>query len=416
MAEFKLPDLGEGVTEAEVDRWLVKEGQEIVEDELLVEVITDKATAEIPSPFAGVVTKLHVAEGETVPVGTTLITITPTGAGVDREVEAAQEAEALLSRAEDGDVPAERVPQAGNAGRGLSERTGTSPPAGPTKSVKAMPPIRKLARELGIDISAVSGSGPHGRILREDVEAYASGTAADGRGTVEGERREPFRGVRRMIAEHMVRAHQAIPSVTHVEECDVTELQATRRKANEREPHAAKLTFLPFIVKASVAALKKHPEMNSSLDEDAREIVLHGRCDIGIAVNAPQGLVVPVVRGADERSLRNLAGEIQRLAEGARAGSLRPDELKGSTFSITSPGPFAGLMATPIINYPEAAILGVHQAQARPVVRDGQVVVREMMNVSITFDHRLVDGVTAASFCKEIVELLEHPALLMFHA
>ena len=215
-----------------------------------------------------------------------------------------------------------------------------------------------------------------------------------------------------MIAEHMVRAHDTIPAVTHVEECDVTELQATRRKANERDPDATKLTFLPFIVKAVVAGLKKYPGMNSSLDLDAGEIVFHGQYDIGIAVDAPHGLVVPVVRNADARSLRELAAEIERLAAGARAGKLRPDELKGSTFSITSPGPFAGLMATPIINYPEAAILGVHKAEARPVVRDGALVVREMMNVSITFDHRLVDGVAAARFCKEVVELLEHPALL----
>ena len=379
MADFKLPDLGEGVTEAEIDRWLVKEGQEIAEDELLVEVITDKATAEIPSPFAGVVTKLYVAEGDTVPVGTTLVTITP----------------ATQEPTEDGGVTTERVPQAGDAG-----------------TVKAMPPVRRLARELGVDIASVTGSGPGGRILREDVEASATGTATDGREAAVGERREPFRGVRRMIAEHMVRAHETIPAVTHVEECDVTELQAARRKANQRDPAATKLTFLPFIVKAVVAGLRKYSGMNSSLDPEADEIIFHGRYDIGIAVDAPQGLVVPVVRNADSRSLRDLAAEIDRLARGARAGKLRPDELRGSTFSITSPGPFAGLMATPIINHPEAAILGVHKAQARPVVREGQVVVREIMNISITFDHRLVDGVTAASFCKEVVELLEHPALL----
>jgi pyruvate/2-oxoglutarate dehydrogenase complex dihydrolipoamide acyltransferase (E2) component len=386
VADFKLPDLGEGVTEAEIDRWLVKEGQEIAEDELLVEVITDKATAEIPSPFAGIVTKLHVAEGDTVPVGTVLVTI-------------GEEAD-----------PKSAPPSVQGVAPSETQRT-LDVPAPTSTRVKAMPPIRRLARELGVDITSVAGSGPGGRILREDVEAFATGTATDGRGAA-GERREPFRGVRRMIAEHMVRAHESIPAVTHVEECDVTELQATRRKANERNPEAPKLTFLPFIVKAVVAGLRKYPGMNSSLDPDANEIVFHGRCDIGIAVDAPQGLVVPMVRNADTRTLRDLAAEIDRLAKGARAGKLRPDELRGSTFSITSPGPFAGLMATPIINYPEAAILGVHKAQPRPVVRDGGVVVREMMNISITFDHRLVDGVTAAAFCKEVVELLEHPALL----
>jgi pyruvate/2-oxoglutarate dehydrogenase complex dihydrolipoamide acyltransferase (E2) component len=385
MADFKLPDLGEGVTEAEIDRWLVTEGQTIAEDDPLVDVITDKATAEIPSPFAGVVEKIHIPEGETVPVGTVLVTI------------------GGASEATSGSPSVQ--------GAAHSETQGTldapSPGAG---GVKAMPPVRRLARELGVDIGAVAGTGPRGRILREDVEAFVQ--TGDGRGRVAAERREPFRGVRRMIADHMLRAHRSIPPVTHVEECDVTELQATRRKANERNPEEPKLTLLPFVVQAVVVGLKRFPELNSSLDEDANEIVLHGRYDIGIAVDTPQGLVVPVLRGADTRSLREIAAEIQRLAEGARAGTLRAEQLRGSTFSITSPGPFAGLMATPIINYPEAAILGVHKAQQRPVVLQGVVVVREMMNLSITFDHRLVDGVRAATFCKEVVELLEHPALL----
>lgn len=388
MAEFRLPDLGEGVTEAEVDRWLVKEGQEVAEDDPLVEVITDKATAEIPSPFAGVVTKIHVPEGQIVPVGAVLITIGAEGEAPAAELEEAQSA-ARISTASEG--------------------------AAASGGVRAMPPVRKLAREMGVDISAVQGSGPQGQILRADVEAFAREAApSDGRVTATGERREPLRGVRRMIAEHMTRAHQVIPPVTHVEECDVTELRATRRLVNERRPEGPRLTYLPFVVKAVVVGLKKYPELNSSLDEDTNEIVLHDRYDIGVAVDAPQGLVVPVVRGADAKSFGELAAEIERLAAGARAGSLGPDELRGSTFSITSPGPFAGLMATPIINFPEAAILGVHLVQDRPVVRDGQVVVRAMMNLSITFDHRITDGVTAARFCKEIVALLEHPALLTF--
>jgi pyruvate dehydrogenase E2 component (dihydrolipoamide acetyltransferase) len=396
MGDFRLPDLGEGVSEAEIDRWLVKEGQTIEEDDLLVEVITDKATAEIPSPFAGVVRRIHVDEGSVVPVGTVLISIDEDGA------EAAAEPEAVAEAPE--------APQSAPAPP--STRTGNG-------RVKAMPPVRKLARELGVDITGVRGTGPGGRILREDIEALASGAAAvSAPGTqppVEGGRRVPLRGVRRMIAEHMVRAHGAIPPVTHVEECDVTELDAARRLANERGP-GAKLTFLPFIVKAVVAGLKEVPEINSTLDEAAGEIVYHDRYDIGVAADTPQGLLVPVIRGADTKSLRDIATEIEQLAQRARDGKLKAEELRGSTFTVTSPGRFAGLMATPIINYPEAAILGVHRATERPVIRDGQVVVRLIMNLSITFDHRILDGVTASRFCLAVVNLLEHPAALLLEA
>jgi pyruvate/2-oxoglutarate dehydrogenase complex dihydrolipoamide acyltransferase (E2) component len=387
MAEFKLPDLGEGVTEAEIDRWLVKEGQEISEDELLVEVITDKATAEIPSPFAGIVARIHVGEGEVVPVGTVLVTIGDAieQAGTKTEPAPAPEATDIV---------------AGNQG------------------IKAMPPVRKLARELGIDIGKVTGTGPGGRILRTDVEAAAfPPSGAHARPTEparvpEGGRRVPFRGVRRMIGEHMLAAHLAIPPVTHVEECDVSEIDAARKLANDRNPGGPKLTFLPFIVKAAVLELKNHPDLNSSLDEEAGEIVLHDHYNIGIAVDAPQGLMVPVIQDADRLSLLELAREIDRLAGGAKNGTLTNDELRGSTFSITSPGPHGGLLATPIINYPNAAILGVHRATERPVVRDGQIIVRLMMNLSITFDHRVMDGVTASRFCMDVVKLLEHPAVL----
>ena len=395
MADFKLPDLGEGVTEAEIDRWLVKEGQTIAEDDLLVEVITDKATAEIPSPFTGVVSRIHVDEGAVVPVGTVLISIDDGG------VEAVAAAQAAPAHQDAPPSPPLQEPITGGNG-----------------AVKATPPVRKLARELGVDLTQVRGTGPDGRVLREDVEALASGTAAVSAPqtqpvSVEGGRRVPLRGVRRMIAEHMARAHSAIPPVTHVEECDVTELDAARRLANERMHEAPKLTFLPFIVKAVVSGLKEFPEINSTLDETAGEIVYHDRCDIGVAADTPQGLIVPVVRAADTKSLREISAEIEQLAHRARDGKLKPEELKGSTFTITSPGPFGGLMATPIINYPEAAILGVHRASERPVVRDGQVVVRLIMNLSITFDHRVLDGVTSAKFCLAVVNLLEHPAALL---
>ena len=376
MPDFKLPDLGEGVTEVEVDRWLVKEGDAVAEDDPLVELITDKATAEIPSPFEGTVTKIHVEPGAVVPVGTVLITIDPAGAAT----------------------------------------TEVHPSSLAEKQVRAMPPVRRLARELGVDLTAVTGSGPSGQITRADVEAHARGSAPPTTEPVAAGRREPFRGVRRMIAERMSEAHRVIPPVTHVEECDVTELDATRNLANERAPDEPRLTFLPFIVKAVVQGLRDHPALNASLDEAAGEIVFHDRYDIGVAVDTPAGLVVPVVRDADKKRLREVAADIDRLARGAREGTLSATELRGGTFTVTSPGPYGGLMATPLVMHPQSGILGVHRAIERPVVRDGQIVVRKMMNLSITFDHRILDGMTAAKFALDVVKLLEHPTVLALEA
>lgn len=405
MPDFKLPDLGEGVTEGEIDKWLVKAGDVVEEDDLIVEVITDKATAEIPSPFAGVVSKIHYAEGDVVPVGSVLITI--------GEAAPATPPAPPLSP-EDSLTPATAI----TAG-------GPPPPPGEAGNgrVKAMPPVRKLARDLGVDIGAVSGSGPGGRITRSDVETVAAQgsepsvatstvQAPAGESVPAGGQRIPLRGIRRTIAERMAEAHRLVPPVTHVEECDVTELDATRRLANERSPDGVKLTVLPFIVKAVVAGLKDHPMLNSSLDEDAQEIVVHDRYDIGIAVETPSGLMVPVVRDADRKRVVEIASDIDRLARSARDGSLKPDQLRGPTFTVTSPGPFGGLMATPIVFHPQAAILGVHRADERAVVRDGQIVARLMMNLSLTFDHRILDGMTGARFVLDIVRLLEHPAVL----
>jgi pyruvate dehydrogenase E2 component (dihydrolipoamide acetyltransferase) len=387
--DFKLPDLGEGVTEAEVDRWLVSEGDVVGEDDPLVELITDKATAEIPSPYEGVVSRIHVQAGEVVPVGTVLITIgEATGDG------------ASSAPPPPPPPPAEAPPPAA----GVTASNG---------SVKAMPPVRKLARDLGVDITAVRGTGPGGRILREDVEAASRGGAAHPEPVrVERGRREPLRGVRRLIAERMAAAHRIVPPVTHVEECDVTELDATRKLVNERNPDKLRLTYMPFIVKAVVAGLKQYPALNASLDEDAGEIVYHDRYDVGVAVETPGGLVVPVVRDVDRKRLREIAEDVDRLARAAREGTLKSDDLKGGTFTISSPGPFGGLMATPIVFHPQSAILGVHRAQERPVVRDGQIVIRQMMNLSITFDHRILDGMTAAKFVLDVAKLLEHPAAL----
>jgi pyruvate/2-oxoglutarate dehydrogenase complex dihydrolipoamide acyltransferase (E2) component len=414
MADFTLPDLGEGVAEAEIDRWLVEEGQQIGEDDPLVEVITDKATAEIPSPFAGVVSRIHVKSGEVVPVGTVLVTIGE-GSSSERGNGATETRAQVMEAGESGrvdssessDVPSneERAAHSGGLQRHVA-----------TDEIKAMPPIRRLARELDVDLSTVTGSGAGGRILREDVEAAA--TAEPGKVTPlpTGGRREAFRGVRRKIAERMVQAHLIVPPVTHVEECDVTELDATRRLANERSPEDAHLTFLPFIVKAVVQGLRDYPALNASLDEAASEIVFHDHYDIGIAVDTPTGLVVPVIKDADDKRLRAIAAEIERLSAAARDGSLTNADISNGTFTVTSPGPFGGLMATPIVLHPQSAILGVHRADDRPVVRDGQIVIRKMMNLSVTFDHRILDGMTAAKFLLDVVKLLEHPAVLALEA
>ena len=387
MAQFKLPDLGEGVTEAEIDRWLVKEGQDVSEDEPLVEVITDKATVEIPSPYAGMVSAIHVKDGEIVPVGTVLVTI-----GDEEPVTAAQDQEP------------DKVT--------IVE---TVSPSEPTASnIKATPPTRRLARSLGVDLTQVQGSGPEGRIVREDVEAAAGGTEAavpEVSSDSRSQTRQPLRGVRRAIAERMSHAHRTIPAVTHVEECDVTELDATRRVANQSDP-PVRLTYLPFIVTAVVRGLREYPTLNASLDEDAGEIVLQDRYDIGVAVDTEQGLTVPVVRDAASKTVSELAREIEDLATRARTGSLAPEELRGGTFTITSPGAFGGLMATPIILHPQTGVLGVHRAVDRPVVRDGQIVVRKIMNLSVSFDHRVLDGMTAARFALRVAGQLEHPALL----
>ncbi|MDQ4065871.1 MAG: 2-oxo acid dehydrogenase subunit E2, partial [Actinomycetota bacterium] len=408
MPDFKLPDLGEGVTEAEVDRWLVKEGDVIAEDDPLVELITDKATAEVPSPYAGTVTKIHVEAGQVVPVGTVLVTIGDDGAGRPDEQTTGTEAGAEMRS---------------------SKATPPPPPKGDgNNGIKAMPPVRKLAEELGVDLAAVTGTGAGGAVTRADVLGYAarskrrdiktqpadqppeetplpsqepdSGTDTGRASTAvpSGGRREPLRGVRRTIAQRMTDAHRTIPAVTHVEECDVSELDATRKLANERAPDQPRLTFLPFIVKAVVQGLKDHPSLNASLDEDAGEIVFHDRYDIGVAVDTDQGLIVPVVKAADSKRLREIAAEIDDLAQRARAGTLDADSLRGGTFTVTSPGAYGGLMATPIILAPQSAILGVHRAEDRPVVRDGQIVIRKMMNMSITFDHRILDGMDASRF------------------
>ena len=355
--EFKLPDLGEGLTEGEIARWLVSEGQEIAEDDPLVEIQTDKTTVEIPSPAAGTVSSILVAEGEVVPVGTVLVVIGDGAAPVEVEQPRAEEA------------PQKQAAAARE----------------PSAKVRATPLVRRVAQELGVDLGSVSGTGPGGRITEEDVRSAAGGPA-----TEEG-RREPLRGVRRLIAEHMTRAHQEVPPVTWVEECDFTDIDLGE--------------IVALMVKAAAEALDEVPELNARLEGD--EIVYLDRCDIGVAVQTEQGLVVPVVRDCRSRSVDELVAEITRLAEAARAGSLKPEELRDSTFTVTSAGKLAGLFQTPIVNYPEVGILSIGRVAPRPVVRDGEITVRQIGYISVTFDHRVVDGARAAEFGLAVIDRLQ---------
>jgi pyruvate/2-oxoglutarate dehydrogenase complex dihydrolipoamide acyltransferase (E2) component len=364
--EFKLPDLGEGLTEGEIARWLVAEGQEVAEDDPLVEIQTDKTTVEIPSPAAGTVSRILAAEGDVVPVGTVIVVI-GNGAAATAAPPAAPAAEAASP-------PAQAAPRAADG------------------KVRATPLVRRLAEQLDVDLATVSASGPQGRVTEDDVRA-AAGSPAQPPATAEGTR-VPLRGVRRQIAEHLTRAHREIPAVTYVEECDLTGLDVAR--------------LVPLALRATALALQEVPELNARLDGD--ELVLLDRYDLGVAVQTEQGLVVPVVRGCATRSEDELAEDVSRLAEAARAGTLAPEEVRGSTFTITSAGKLGGLMVTPLINHPEVGILGLHRIAPRPAVRNGEIVVRELGNVSVTFDHRVVDGARAAAFGLAVIRRLEAAA------
>ena len=374
MYEFKLPDLGEGVAEGEIARWLVEVGQQVEEDDPLVEIQTDKTTVEIPSPASGTVARILVQAGELVPVGTPLVVIG------DGEVEAAPDERGDQVRAEE---PAP-VADAAEA-------------AQPPERVKATPLVRRIAGELGVDLSRLAGTGPGGRVTEGDVRRFSamSGGQTPGRGP---ERRVPLRGVRRLIAQHLTTSHREVPAVTVVEECDFTALSESR---GER-------SHLPYLIEAVVAGLKEFPELNATLDGD--EIVFWERYDLGVAVQTDEGLVVPVLRAADGKSLDDLEDEARRLADGARAGTLAPEELRGSTFTVTSAGKLGGLFATPLVNHPEVAILGLPRIGPRPAVVDGELAIRQIGWLACTFDHRVVDGARASAFLLSVIARLESPA------
>jgi pyruvate dehydrogenase E2 component (dihydrolipoamide acetyltransferase) len=394
--EFRFPDVGEGITEGEVVRWLVREGDEVKVDQTLAEIETDKAIVEMPSPYAGTVLRLHVKEKEVVKVGQPLVTIGEKG----ESLAAGPAAEA---------APA-AVVKAG-------PKPGTPRPAAPGE-VLATPRVRALAKELGVDPAAVKGTGPGGRVTEEDVRS-AQATPPEKKLAVKVKakydlygnlERVPLRGVRRATAKKMRESLDHAAHVTHCDEADAGPLAVLlKRMKPEAEAAGIKLTYLPFIVKAVVETLKLHPSFNAMLDEAESEIVLKKYYNIGIAVDVPDGLIVPVIKFADQKSLLDIAKEVQTLAEQSRGRTVDLADLQGGTFSITNVGVIGGHAATPIINYPEAAILATMKIADRARVVDGAIVVRKTLPLCLAFDHRIVDGAAAARFTKDLIRFLEAP-------
>jgi len=387
--EFKLPDIGEGVAEGEILKWLVKEGDAVKEDQSLVEVMTDKVNVQIPSPKNGTIARTLVKEGEVVKVGQGILVI---------EVEGGSEP-----------IPA---PVQAKAHAAPSSQVQTFQTQASVDRVLATPATRKLARERGVDITQVRGTGPGGRVTDEDVKGTGQVSFEVPHAT--GEERVPLRGVRKAIAERLAKSIHTTAQVTHVDEADVTELVLLREAfKGSAEKRGVKLTFLPLIIKAVIPALKEFPYVNSSLDEKAGEIVLKKDYNLGVAVETEQGLLVPVIRDADRKDIFELSAELERLAAKARSGELGLEEVHGSTFTITNLGSVGGLFATPIVNYPEVAILGVHKITKRPVVRDGKIEARDMMYFSLSFDHRVIDGAYAARFLNRIIDTVQDPKKLL---
>ena len=398
---FKLPDIGEGIAEAEITKWLVAVGETVVEDQPLVEVLTDKATVEIPSPRAGLITRLGGVEGAIVPVGNMLV-----------EIEVAGGAGASPAAA-----PVHAAPVAAAAAPAGSPGAAATATAAPSARLEAVPAARQLAKERGLDLATIAGTGPNGRITLADVKRVietaerAPGPRTPVPGGDGAEERVPLRGIRRKIAEHMTLAARTVPHYTFVAEVDMSAVVAHKKAALARAG-GVKLTYVAYVVAALLPALRKYPLLNASLDEAAGEIVLKKHYDIGIATATDDGLMVPVIHGADRLGLFALAQEIDRLATGAREKKLAISDLTGGTFTVTTTGAKGGLLATPIVHHPQVAILGVHAIVPRAVVRDGQIVARDMTNLSLSLDHRVVDGQVGADFLYDVIANLEHPEQL----
>jgi len=386
--DFILPDLGEGITEAEIRKWLVTVGDTVQEHQPVVEVETDKAVVEVPTPRSGKVLSLAQGEGETVAVGAVLLSI-------------GEEGEEVMPRRGSVSVVGE-----------LPEAEDSAAPG----QVLATPAIRALAREKGISLEGIPGTGPRGSITREDLlsAGLKSGATGDEDGEVE---RIPFRGLRRTIARHLLKSHQMTVCVTGMEEVDVSELGSLRVRENAGlDVRGLHLTYFPFIIKAVQHALREHPLLNASVDEEGEAIILKKYCNIGFAVDTAEGLIVPVLRNVEKKSIIELAGELQAMSERARERTLTLAEMKGSSFTISNFGQFGGSFATPIINYPDVAILGCGRIIDKPWVVKGEIAIRKILPLSLTFDHRVTDGGDATRFLSRVAGYLEDPALLFIES
>jgi 2-oxoisovalerate dehydrogenase E2 component (dihydrolipoyl transacylase) len=432
---IRTPDIGEGIAEVELVAWHVKPGDEVKEDQVLADVMTDKATVEIPSPVTGKVTELMAEVGKQIAVGADLIRLEVEGAGNAKPGAEKKAAPAVVSPAQAGvaDAGAAHDPRIrGDDTPPPPEHQTEHPPERPPVHAPvamrpagekpiASPAVRRRAWELGVELQFVHGSGPAGRITQQDLDIYLAsrGQAAQARagGTAylqrDDETEVPVIGLRRKIAQKMQEAKRRIPHFSYVEEVDVTELEALRARLNAKyEAQRGKLTVLPLLARAVVLAVRDFPQMNARFDDDKGVVTRHGAVHLGMAAQTPNGLMVPVIRHAETMDPWTFAKEVSRLADAARSGKAGRDELQGSTITISSLGPLGGIVTTPVINHPEVAIIGVNRIVERPVFQDGHVVARKLMNLSSSFDHRVVDGMDAAEFIQAIRALLEAPAML----
>lgn len=428
---IKMPDIGEGIAEVELVMWHVKVGDAVTEDMVLADVMTDKATIEIPSPVHGTVAMLGGAAGQVMAVGADLIHIEVEGAGNLKTPAAPATAPAAAAAMPAAPAPAP-VPAAPSVAPAPVAPASPASPAAPAPASArvarapgerplASPAVRKRAWDMGIELQFVHGSGPAGRILTTDLDAYAargaqgvpSAAPAGGYRENHAEQAIPLVGLRRKIAQKMQEAKRRIPHFSYVEEIDVTELESLRARMNEQwGKERGKLTVLPLLARALVVALRQFPQMNARFDDDAGVVTQYGAVHLGVATQTDAGLMVSVMRHAEARDLWSCAAEIGRLADAARTGKATRDELSGSTITISSLGALGGIVSTPVINHPEVAIIGVNKIVERPMVRQGGLVVRKMMNLSSSFDHRVIDGMHAAQFVQAIRALLECPAML----
>ncbi|MDP2171867.1 MAG: dihydrolipoamide acetyltransferase family protein [Rhodocyclaceae bacterium] len=416
---IKMPDIGEGIAEVELAAWNVQPGDLVVEDQPLADVMTDKATVEIPSPVAGKVLALGGKAGDVLPVGAELIRIEVAGAGNERALAPVKAAAAPREAAPAAQPAATSAPVVCKAAPAQKSALAGRQTRQPGEKPLASPAVRQHAWDLGIELQLVAGSGPAGRILRDDVDAHAAGSRPAPTGTSarhatqDWEEAVPVIGLRRKIAQKMQEAKRRIPHFAYVEEVDMTEIEALRRRLNAKyESERGRLTLLPFLMRAMVLALREFPQINARYDDEADVVTRYGAVHLGIATQTDGGLMVPVLRHAEALDLWASAAEVTRLAEATRSGKARRDELSGSTITITSLGPLGGIVSTPIINHPEVAIVGINRMVERPMIRDGLVVARQLMNLSSSFDHRVVDGMDAAKFIQVVRGYLEFPATL----